>query len=240
METSGPQKALYRFIERQLALSSDAIVNVSHNEASLAHRAGIRARLSRLICNGVTEGSWRPLRKGRRPKNLLFVGRYDRQKGLDILLAAMEKLTPLGFTLTTIGGPVIGKPDVLSIPRSVKDLGWQNPEAVSAAMAAADIIVMPSRWEGLSLVAIEAMRAGRPIVASSVGGLAELVEDGKTGVLFVPGSPDALAQAVIKIAALDLSTMGREARTHFEARFTAKRMFREIDALYRELGQVHA
>lgn len=237
MEASGAKKALYRTIERQLARSSDAIVNVSLNEETLAHSAGIPSSRSRLVCNGVVDGTWTPLPRGKRPKNLLFVGRYDRQKGLDTLLAAMPTLAPLGFRLTTIGGPVVGKPQVTRLPPDVRNLGWLSTEDVSEQMAKADVIIMPSRWEGLSLVAIEAMRAGRPIVASAIGGLAELIEEGSTGVLFEPGSPQALAQAVIGIADMDISSMGRKARSRFEARFTATRMFTEIDALYRELGR---
>lgn len=236
METAKANKAVYRFVERHLARRTDAIVNISASEDALARGARLPAHRSNLVHNGLADSAWEPLPAGRRPLRLLFVGRYDRQKGLDILLDAMRSLTPLGFTLTTIGGPVIGKPSINSLPDHVRDLGWRGPGEIAVEMGKADIVVMPSRWDGMSLVALEAMRAGRPIVGSAVGALPEQIEDGVSGVLCKPGSPLALAAAVSSLRDSDIRAMGLCARARYEANFTAGRMFERIDALYRRLA----
>jgi glycosyltransferase involved in cell wall biosynthesis len=235
METSGAWKMLYRLAERRLARRTDAIVNISDSESALAVEAGIPRNVSHLIHNGIADAVWSPLPEKGGPTRLLFVGRHDRQKGLDVLLDAMEVLRPLGFTLTVIGGPVIGAVGPHHLPPDVTDLGWQCPEVVEAAMAEADIVVIPSRWEGFGLVAAEAMRAGRPVVASAVGALPELVVDGATGVLCPPNSPLALAGAIEKLATKDLRAMGQRARERYEAHYTAARMHLAIDALYHRL-----
>lgn len=240
METAGANKALYRLIERFLARRTDAIVNISGSEDALARNARLPALRSDLVYNGLLDTPWTPLPVGCRASRLLFVGRYDRQKGLDILLDAMPALTPLGFTLTTIGGPVIGKPSVRTLPNHVRNLGWREPQEIAAEMANADIVVMPSRWEGMSLVGLEAMRAGRPIVGSAVGALPEQIEHGVSGMLCTPGSAPALAGAIAALRHRNIRAMGVSARARYEANFTAERMFNRLDALYRGLVKVDA
>jgi glycosyltransferase involved in cell wall biosynthesis len=78
-------------------------------------------------------------------------------------------------------------------------LGHQPPEGLFPAVAAADIVVMPSLWEAFGIVALEAMALGRPIVASAAGGLRELVRDGRDGVLVPPDDPSALAGALMRL-----------------------------------------
>lgn len=235
MDTAPTRKRLYALVEQLLARRTDAIINISANEAKLAAWAGISAPLSAMIHNGVENAPWQPPAPGRKPTRLLFVGRYDYQKGIDIAAMAMPRLSAQGFTLTVIGGPVVGRSPVSTFAPHITDMGWSSPEKVAAAMAKADIVVMPSRWEGFSLVALEAMRAGRPIVAAEVSSLPEAVIDGETGVLYAPNSPDALTRAVLRLAAMDVAQLGRNARKRYEERFTAERMFRATAEVYARL-----
>jgi glycosyltransferase involved in cell wall biosynthesis len=117
-------------------------------------------------------------------------------------------------------------------------LGWLSPAQIHAQLRAADIFVAPSRWEGLGLAAIEAMRAGVMVVASDVGGLREVVQDGVTGRLAKPGCADALRQALLADDASARAAMGREGRRRYLQRFTAERMNDEILALYERVDQV--
>jgi glycosyltransferase involved in cell wall biosynthesis len=109
-----------------------------------------------------------------------------------------------------------------------------NPERFLAAM---DVFVLPSRAEAMPLVIPEAWAAGRPVVASRVGGIPELIEDGKTGLLIEPGDVDGLAVRLRRLladppAARELGRAGRElARTRYDV--TA--MTGAYDRLYREL-----
>jgi glycosyltransferase involved in cell wall biosynthesis len=126
------------------------------------------------------------------------------------------------------------------LPASIIDHGWRSPKEVEAAMADADVVVMPSRWEGLPFVAAEAMRAGRPVVAAAVGGIPEMVVDGETGALCAPGSPQALAEAVLRVAAMDIRQLGLNGRKRYGEMFTAEAMFHRMDAVYRKISAERA
>jgi glycosyltransferase involved in cell wall biosynthesis len=231
MDVRPPRQRLYAALERVLAARADVIINISRSEHRHAAAAGIASSKCRLIYNGVRDAPWRPLERETAAGRLLFVGRHDRQKGLDILMSAMAQLSKRGFDLTTIGAGVIGRRTVAEVPDGVRALGWQACHVVRAEMERCDLVVAPSRWEGFGLVAVEAMRAGRAVVATRVGGLPEVVVDGETGVLCAPGSAGALTDAILR-AATTARRMGVAGRARFERLFTAERMFRETHAAY--------
>jgi len=105
-------------------------------------------------------------------------------------------------------------------------------------MAAADIKILPSLQEALGLVILEAMAAGLPIVASNVGGIPELVQDGQSGILVPPGTSIALASAIKQLLADQsrASSMGLVGRQRVLAQFTITRMWQQTDAVYRQVG----
>lgn len=108
---------------------------------------------------------------------------------------------------------------------------------VSDLMAACDVFAMSSRWEGLGLVFLEAMRAGRPVVATRVGGIPEVVIDGETGYLVDVGDSAALASRLVELFEdrKTAKTMGKRGRERFEHRFAADQMLGKISALYAKL-----
>ncbi|MBI1260844.1 MAG: glycosyltransferase [Rhizobiales bacterium] len=234
MDISKIKKNAYALIERLLALRTDAIINISENEADLSRWAGIPQDKCHTIYNGIKDAAWEPLPENRRACRLLFVGRYDKQKGIDHLLSAMKTLSREGFSLRTIGGSIIGKPLIDDFPEEIIDLGWQDSATVQTEMNAADAIIIPSRWEGFGFVAAEAMRAGRPVVASNVGGLSEIVIDGVTGVLCRPDASEALIEGVRRLSNLNARELGIMGRQRFETHFAAERMFRQIDDIYQQ------
>lgn len=235
MDVAGWKKGLYAMIERGLAYRTDAIVNISFDDHALADAVGIPRKRSHVIHNGLGDIPWRSLPAGQRATRMLFVGRYDRQKGFDLLLKAMENLSNQGFTLTSIGGPVVGAPQLPPFPDQVANRGWQSPDQVHSAIDAADVIVMPSRWEGFGLVAVEAMRAGRPVIAARIGGLKEVVVDGETGVLHEPNSVQEIIAACLRLRDMDAAQLGRNGRGRYEKLFTSELMAGRVDALYRSL-----
>lgn len=234
METTAPRRVVYALLEFLLSMRTDAVINISRSEEAHARWARIPKRKCSLIYNGMSDNPWLSRPVGLRPRRLLFVGRYDRQKGIDLLVEAMKTLVRHGFSLETIGGSIIGKSPVAVFPPYIVNKGWQNPACVHQAMGDADIIVMPSRWEGFGLVAVEAMRAGRPVVAANVGGLAEIVVDGETGVLIEPGSSDAIVDGVLRLAELDVCELGENARKRYETLFCSSKMFARLDSVYRK------
>ncbi|HMD35949.1 MAG TPA: glycosyltransferase, partial [Vicinamibacterales bacterium] len=105
---------------------------------------------------------------------------------------------------------------------------------VPALLAAADIFVLPSRSEAFPNAVLEAMAAGLPIVASSVGGILELVDDGRTGLLAPAGDPRALADRITTLMAdaAFAASLGAAARAEAASRYSFDRMVASFDALY--------
>ena len=104
-----------------------------------------------------------------------------------------------------------------------------------AMLSCMDIYVQPSLREALCSSLIEAMAMARPSVGSDVGGIPEVISDGETGLLCPPADPDALADAVLKLAAdpAERERMGRRAREHLLQTFTLDRMVNELERVYR-------
>lgn len=128
-------------------------------------------------------------------QKLLFVGRLAAVKGLPVLLEAMPFLE--GAILTVIGdGPdrAALETQAASLGDRVRFLGYQSQAEVAEALKTNDIFVLPSFAEGVPVVLMEAMAAARPVVATRIAGVPELVEDGVSGLLVAPGDRAGLAQ----------------------------------------------
>jgi glycosyltransferase involved in cell wall biosynthesis len=104
-------------------------------------------------------------------------------------------------------------------------------------LSAADLLVLPSDSEALPTVLIEAGAAGLPVIASTVGGVKEIVEDGRTGILIPPRDPAALASAIQRLLADHalMRRMGEQARQSIQERFTLQRQAQQLTALYRQV-----
>lgn len=175
---------------------------------------------------------------------LLMAARMVTAKGHDIALQALATMTHLAWTLVLAGdhtgdlGPKIqAMAEDLGISNRVRFLGLR--EDVPALLAAADILLAPSRREALSLTLLEASACSLPIVASQVGGIGEVVQDQISGRLVPAEDPKALSQALIPLL-LDPKLrfqFGRAARQQFEERFTEQAMFEKTEAVYREICQ---
>jgi glycosyltransferase involved in cell wall biosynthesis len=125
------------------------------------------------------------------PIRLVAIGRMAPEKGFDVLVAALEGLDA---ELDVFG---VGT-EVLTGGR-VRGHGARSRVEIATALATAHALVVPSRREGLGIVALEAMAVGRPVVASRVGGLVETVEDGVDGILVPPDDPAALREALRRL-----------------------------------------
>jgi len=170
----------------------------------------------------------------------LFVGRLHAQKGLPLLLDAAERVAAdrPGWHLALAGagperdrllGSLAARP---GLAERVHLLGPRRD--VPALLKAADVVVLPSLWEGMPNVVLEAMAARRAVVATAVEGSEDLVIPGETGWLVPPGDPEALA-AALREAADDparLRLMGDAARTRVEAHFSPARTVRAYEQLW--------
>lgn len=166
---------------------------------------------------------------------ILAVGRLHPQKGYDVLLEAAagwgrRRLVPL--TVVAGDGPLRGE----LVARAGPDVRLLGRRAdVADLYAAADVVVIPSYWEARSLTAQEAARAGRPLVASAVGGLPELLGDAAR--LVAPGQPQALCEAVLRL--LDdpaaAAVLGQRARERAQTWPTESDTARAVIAVYTDL-----
>jgi glycosyltransferase involved in cell wall biosynthesis len=142
---------------------------------------------------------------------VFFVGRLTAQKGVDTLLAAfadVERKMPGAFLALAGDGPLRGRLEREAVARGLRNvrfLGWRAD--VPRLMPDADLLVMPSRWEGFGLIALEAMAMAKPVVASRVSALPEIVEEAETGFLVPPDQPAPLADAILRV--LEQPDMGR-------------------------------
>ncbi len=151
------------------------------------------------------------------------VSRLRAEKGIDVLLGSVELLRTQGVHVVVVGsGPAERALRELAARgrTPVHFVGHSND--VSLWLNVADAIAMPSRREAFGRTAVESMAAGRPLVASRVGGLVDAVDDGVSGLLVPPEDPDALATALDRVLGdrAAAHAMGREARSCFEQRHT--------------------
>ncbi|MEN9608842.1 MAG: hypothetical protein RLZZ06_773 [Actinomycetota bacterium] len=149
-------------------------------------------------------------------KRLLYVGRLDREKHVYVLLEAFAKL-PKDFTLEIIGSgsqdyELLKLASELGIDSKVKFLGNLTDEELISKLGEASAFVMPSTQELQSMATLEAMAAGRPIIAANALALPHLVHDGENGYLFKPDSPSELANAVQRLFSLSHKEFNAMAR----------------------------
>ncbi len=168
----------------------------------------------------------------------LYVGRLSAEKGIDALLAAATHGEGLGMTLKLAGdGPLREKVQALSAPGRVEYVGLQDATGVRKLMLEARALVIPSLWyEGLPMVVPEAFGAGLPIVASRIGALETLVEDGGNGLLAEPGNAASIAAAVRRIAAGGAFEQGlrRRARAAYEDVYHPEANLRMLRGIYEQ------
>lgn len=151
-------------------------------------------------------------------KALLFVGRLAGVKGVPVLLEALAQLRQdmPDVRLDLIGdGPerdeIEAEARALGLSEAVNFLGYQSQDAVAQALACHHALILPSFAEGVPVVLMEAMASAIPVVATQVGGVSELVEDGVSGRIVPPGDAAALATAIRDVLA-DGQDMGAEGR----------------------------
>lgn len=170
---------------------------------------------------------------------LLFVGRLSVEKGVATLAQAMA-LSPDTLLRVAGDGPETGLLDDLV---GVIRLGSLPSEAVCQEMGRATALVVPSIWyENFPRTIVEAFACSLPVIASRIGALAEIVTDGKTGLLFEPGNPRDLADklAWAQAHAEQMAVMGRNARAQYEAEFSPEVNYRRLMEIYADAITEHS
>ena len=189
---------------------------------------------------------------------LLFVGRIEPLKGIDTLIGAMESMRQLGILkrhnvrLAVIGGDAAVSETEMSVEMArlqelskkldlgeiVTFLGKRSQDSLPYYYSAADMLVLPSRYESFGMVVLEAMACGTPVIASQVGGLVHLVEDGATGFLVPDQDAITLCERISQLLDSDtlLKQMGANA-TQAAQDFDWRSITHDVYDLYREVRQ---
>jgi glycosyltransferase involved in cell wall biosynthesis len=199
---------------------------------------GLRPGSMTVIPNGAEDIETVPAPRPAAGPLIGWMGRLAREKGVDVLLAALRELPDV--TALLVGdGPERPRLEALAVElgveRRVVFAGWDDEPR--RFLHALDVFVMPSRIEAFGLAAAEAMLAGLPVVATDVGGLAELVVPGETGILIRPDAPHELAAAVAHLLGdeNERRTLGRRGRARALECFSADAMTKRYENLYKEL-----
>lgn len=224
------------------------VIANSRGLATLARRHCPDVRIA-IVPNGVDLDRFSaPEPNGRTGRvRLLFVGRLVRQKGVDVLLSALAQLPPQTRPCATIvgdgpeRGALVRQADRTGLADDVTFTGWLDRDALPRLYAGADMLVLPSRDEGMPNVVLEAMASYLPVIATRVAGNEELVEDGGTGLLVPSEDAGALAAAIGRMAADRewAARMGRAGRKRAEAEFSWRAVAqRYIALLERDAGVI--
>jgi glycosyltransferase involved in cell wall biosynthesis len=194
--------------ERRCSARADVTVFVSEHDRRLAATAGILERCGRhLVIPNAIDLSGLPRATGTPGGRCLgFLGRLEDVKNPLLALAVLDSLHAEDYRLVVIGdGPLLGemrrRAAALGLADRVELVGSLSRADALQRLAALDVLLVPSLWEGLPLAPLEAMAIGVPVVASTVGGLPEIIDDGQSGVLIDGHDPGRYAAAVRRLTA---------------------------------------
>jgi len=234
------------FLDRILLALSARVIAISKAVRARfdgSHHAG----KVRVVYNGVDPEGWVPTERlaySLAGPVVLLVGRLSPGKGQTTLVraapAVLDQVSGARFVL--LGADSDGEADrlrrlagELAVSPAVEILGWkEDPRSV---FQEADVVTLPSRSEGFGRVLVEAAYLAKPVVASRVGGISEVVVDGETGFLVPPDDPPALAEALIRLLTDPnlRARLGKAARERALTRFTARQHVEGVEAVYAEI-----
>ncbi|MEJ2103803.1 MAG: glycosyltransferase family 4 protein [Ignavibacteriaceae bacterium] len=231
--------------------ASNMVVQSELHKHFLINVCGISSSKIAIIPNGVDTTFFDPnssghhlLNPGQNSKTILFVGRLTSQKGLDVLLKAIAILIKRNHDLRVMvagGGPL--KSDLehlcktLGIQKNVVFLGPVNHSDIPKVYAMADIFVLPSISESFPNTLMEAMAMERPIVATKVGAVPEIIQDGKEALLVLPGDVEGLASSIERLVLKDdlAKNLAKNARELVKKQYTWQSVAKKTLEVYEKI-----
>jgi glycosyltransferase involved in cell wall biosynthesis len=242
------------WIDRQVGRFVDQYVAVSHAaESHLVKRKRIAPQMIRLIHNGRDLIRFHPPSQRERTEArtalgvedrqvVVTLGRFEIQKGHRFLIEALALLAPQWPSLIALfagsgelEADLMLQRDSATLGERIKFLGMsREPERI---LAAADVVVLPSLFEGLPLTAVEALACALPMVATDIDGTREVVIHEHTGLLVPPRNPELLAFAIAKILTdhTFAKQLGEQGRGYVEKHFDVRMQIEDTVKAYREL-----
>jgi len=238
---------IYNHLDRMVLKRFNAIASVSDAVSERLLKSGIPAGKIKAIANGIDVEAFErsqslPEFRVSGGKIIGVVARLDLQKGFEYLLAAIRELSNFFYGLKVV---IIGEgPDRTAIEQMIERYGLQHTVVLAGQQsnmpgiyASIDIFVLPSLNEGLPMTLLEAMAASRPIIATRVGAIPNVIEDGKTGLLVNPRDTAGLRDAIARLLAdADLCRrMGAQAHEWVARHYTSGAMARQYRLMYEEV-----
>ena len=250
-------KFVYIFLEKWFSRFTDAVIYVCDSDKTRGRQYGlVPERKSVVIRNGVDFSTFE-MAEGKPTEELDWekelgidlsqpvigtVARLHRQKGIPYLLEAarllLKQIPGLQFLIIG-GGPwkdrLLEQKNRLGLEKSVHFLGERKD--IPQLLSLFDVVALPSLWEGLPYSLLEAGSSGKPIVATDVDGVKEIITDGKTGILVPPKNPEKLAEALLQlIKNKDLANrLGAALKEDIQKRYSLLSMVESVQDLYLRL-----
>ena len=219
--------------------AADVVLAVSEASAG-ALRVAFGAEAVLVVPNAVPEvaGGRSGAAQDAAPLAVYLGGFANPVKGGDVLLEALRSpaVSPLRFVLAGPGEPPWGEGEPQSAAADFNWRGWLEADEKAQLLREADVFVLASTSEGLPMVLLEAMSCGLAIVATAVGGVPDVVEDGVEALVVAPGDPEALAAALGRLAGdPELRSRLGEAALGRSAEFSPEAVAGRLERIYREL-----
>lgn len=235
-----PSRSIYQWMERLTEPLADKIICVSERDRLIGINSGMKPDKLLTVHNGMPEISNELKANQNNSDNIkiVMVARFDKQKDHLTLIKAFQTIS--GVQLNLVGdGPNLEEiknyVNEIGIAERVNFLGFCDN--IAEILAEAHIFTLVSNWEGFPRTIIEAMRAGLPVVASDVGGVAEAVIDGNNGYLIPRGDVEVLRNRLQKLVEDEKlrREMGYLARQRYESEFTFQHMFEKTFEVYEKV-----
>jgi glycosyltransferase involved in cell wall biosynthesis len=234
--------------------AADMIIGVSKHEMKLMKEAGFKGENIKIIPNGIDFTGYDPIPNGEMFRKkygisgrmILYTGRLASNKGLMHLI---EGVLPILSEIRDVKFVLVGEDEGQRklLEERAKELGIQDKviftghitddELFRSAYSACDVFVLPSEYEAFGIVLLEAMACEKPCVATRVGGVPEVVLEGKTGLLVDYGNSTQLAKAIIELLGDEKRSrdMGRKGRIRVKEHFTWPKIAGQLEGVYKEV-----
>ena len=250
-DISGENSLFIPYIEKRCLHSADKVIAVSNfTKKQITKNYKINPSKVEVVYNGIDLDGYaftqKELRETKKQLNLpekpviLFVGRVDDpRKGLDLLLRALKKVLERVEAVLL----VVGKGDQtevrklansLGISRNVIFAGFIDDATLKKCYALCDMYVCPSRLEGFGLTVLEAMAAGKPVIATKAGAVLELVKNGENGILVELNDIDGISNTICTFLQDKrlMKNAGRRNTNYVKEKFSWEKSAKEIEQLY--------
>lgn len=237
-ESSKINLFLFKLIENILSLNTDTIIDISKHEYGLIEKMPLIRKKHVLVNNGIAD-TFSHIDKNNESLfdndkfNLLFVGRFDRQKGLDILVRCFKEFQDelADINLYCVGDNIVDSPNFVreNLPQNIFMLG-SIMEGIDSYYHEADAVIVPSRWEGFGFVAVEAMKNGKALLVSNRGQLPYFVENDE--LIFSLDIND-IKDKILKLSVSNnIDNIGGRNREVYERKYTSDTLNKKLFKIY--------